>query len=145
MKNKTVRIFSIIVFILTAVAGLVFAALYLLRPEFMPYHEVALGTQWTDLEPAIQVLILALMRVSGGAFLTTSIALTFLMLVPLRNGKFWPYYAIPIIGLATLVPSMIATFSVKLNTPANPPYLIAAILSGLLLIVFVLALVYRKK
>lgn len=145
MKNKTARILSIIVFILTIIAGLIFAALYLFRPEFMPYHEVALGREWTEIDPPIQVLILALMRVSGGAFLTTSIALLFLMLVPLRNGKSWPYLAIPLIGLAALIPSMVATFSVKFNTPANPPYLITAVLSGLLLIVFVLALIYRKR
>jgi hypothetical protein len=145
MKNITARILSIIVFILTIIAGLIFAALYLFRPEFMPYHEVAVGREWTEIDPSIQVLILALMRVSGGAFLTTSIALLFLMLVPLRNGKSWPFLAIPMIGLATLIPSMVATFSVKFNTPANPPYLLTAVLSGLLLIVFVLALIYRKK
>lgn len=145
MKNKTIRIFLIITYAITAAAGLIFAALYLFRGEFMPYHEVAVGKPWEMVSTENQVLILALMRVSGGGWLATSTAIILALLGPVRRGMFWPYFAIPLIALATLIPTLIATLYVKSNSPADPPYLLAAILSVFLLIALVLSLIFKNK
>jgi hypothetical protein len=47
----------------------IFAIVYLFRSEFMPYHSVAVGMSWSEVDPAFQVVILALMRATGGACL----------------------------------------------------------------------------
>ena len=39
-----------------------FGIVYLVRPEFMAYHAVAVGMPWVAVAPSFQVLILALMR-----------------------------------------------------------------------------------
>jgi len=39
-----------------------FAVIYLLRPQFMPYHAVALGVRWEELGRPFQIVILGLMR-----------------------------------------------------------------------------------
>ena len=52
----------------------------------MPYHSEALGSSWSDVEPKTQVLILALMRVAGGGFLATGLAISILLIIPFRAG-----------------------------------------------------------
>jgi hypothetical protein len=145
MENKTVKIICTIIYWITAITGFVFAALYLFRPEFMPYHEVAVGRPWTEVSKEYQVLILALMRVSGGGYLATSIGILLLLIIPFRNGKYWPYLGIPAIGLSALIPTLIATLNVKEYSPATPPYLLAVALIVLLIITIVLSLFFKKK
>jgi len=59
-RGKAAAVSSSIV----ALVSLVLGSIYLVSPQFMPYHAAALGTAWAALESAEQTLILALMRVS---------------------------------------------------------------------------------
>ena len=53
---------------LLAILGLAIVGLiYIFRSEFMPYHAVAVGRNWAEVESAFQVLILALIKTFGGA------------------------------------------------------------------------------
>jgi hypothetical protein len=36
--------------------------IYLLRTQFMPYHAIAAGKSWEQIEPNIRILFLAFMR-----------------------------------------------------------------------------------
>ena len=119
--------------LLAALLLTVFGLTYLFRPEFMPYHAAAVARQWSDVEPSFQVLILALMRVVGGAWLATAIAIFILLLVPFRRGNVWGRWAILAVGMCTLVPSLYATVYVTQNTPATAPWL--AVLAGMLLLI----------
>lgn len=47
--------------LVAALLLLIFGLVYLFRPEFMPYHAVALDREWSTVERPYQVLILALM------------------------------------------------------------------------------------
>jgi hypothetical protein len=145
MKYRLVTIINTIIFILTTLAGFLFAGMYLFRPEFMPYHEVAVGMPWNEVPPEFQILIIALMRVGGGGWLATSAGMSILLLWPYRYGKFWPNYAIPIIALSALIPTFMATLYVKQSTSANPPWLLAAILIGLIIISIVLSIIFKKR
>ena len=66
MKIKAITIINAVLFIITTLSGFLFAGMYLFRPDFMPYHEVAIGMPWKDLPAELQVLIIALLRVGGG-------------------------------------------------------------------------------
>lgn len=145
MKYKAITIINSIIFILTALAGFLFAGMYLFRPEFMPYHEVAVGMPWTEVPPELQVLIIALMRVGGGGWLATSVGVSILLIWPFRYGKFWPNYGIPAIALSALIPTFIATLYVKQNSSANPPWLLAAILIVMLVISLLLSMIFKKR
>jgi len=145
MKSKAVKIICTIVFWITTIAGFIFAAMYLFRPEFMPYHEVAIGKPWNEMNEEYRVLIIALMRVSGGGWLATSVGMLLLLLIPFRKGRYWSYLGIPTIGLAALVPTFLATLIVKSNSSAVPPYILAASLIGLLIITIILSLIFKKK
>ena len=107
--------------------------MYLFRSEFMPYHATAVGQSWDEVDPAFQILIIALMKVTGGGWLASAFAIAILLFIPFRKGMRWAYWAIPIIGLSTTLTSLYATIYVATNTPASPPWMAAAM--GVLLIV----------
>src|SRR5881398_1226828 len=76
-----------------------FAAIYLLRPRFMPYHAVAVGMQWEEVGRPFQILILGLMRVVGGGLLGAAFIGAVLLVWPFRQGAPWARWAIPAHGL----------------------------------------------
>ena len=145
MQYRSIYILNTIVFTLTTLAGFLFAGMYLFRPEFMPYHEVAVGMPWNEISPEFQILLIALLRVGGGGWLATSVGMSILLLWPYRYGKFWPNYGIPAIALSALIPTFIATLYVKQNTTANPPWLLAAILIGLMIISILLSVIFKRR
>src|SRR5512134_3717360 len=94
-----------------------FGGVYLLRPQFMPYHAAAVGLAWEEVPPAFQVLILALMKSLGGAMLATALALVAMLWVPFRKGERWVRYAIPVVSLLYSIPALYVTLFVRASTP----------------------------
>ena len=121
-----------------AIPSLVLGSIYLFRPTFMPYHAVALGREWAELDVATQALIKALMELAGGGWLALGASLLFLVAFPLRAGQRWARWAAPILSLLVYAPSFVATWNVFQATPATPPWhaslgvCIAAVLAFLL-------------
>jgi hypothetical protein len=120
-------------YLLTLPLLIIFGLIYLFRPEFMPYHAVAVGQSWSELDASFQILILAMMRVVGGGFLATACAIGILLFKPFRQGIRWTYWATPVIGLISGLSSLYATIYVARNTPASPPWMAAAL--GVILLV----------
>jgi len=145
MKSKCVFIISLIIYMLTALAGYLFAGIYLFRPEFMPYHEAAVGMPWHEVPSEYQILIIALLRVSGGGWLSASIAITVLVVYLIRGGGYWAHYGLQAIALSVLTPSFIAALYVRQNTAANTPYLLAGLLIALLIVVIILVQVFKQR
>ena len=112
--------------------------IYLFRLQFMPYHAIAVGKTWAEVDPAYQILLLALIRALGGAWIATALAMGILLFIPFRQGMWWARWAVPAIGLVAELPSLYATLSVTLNTPATPPWkgvvlIIVLLVAGLIL------------
>ncbi len=119
-------------YVISSVPLAVFGAVYLIRPEFMPYHAEAVGQSWAEVEPEFQILILALMRVVGGAFLALALATVVIAIKPFREGQAWATWLLPAIGFTAVGASLLAMMSVARNTPGNPP--VSVVLgSGILL------------
>ena len=116
-----------------------FGIIYILRPEFMPYHSVAVGMTWAEVGHPFQVLILALMRGFGSACLSIAILMFTLLLLPFRRGVTWARWAIPIGGLIVSSGTLYATSYVALNTPATPPLIAPAGGAALLVVGFFLS------
>jgi len=106
----------------------------------MPYHAVAVGKTWAEVEPNFQILIIALMKVLGGGFLATGVAMVILLLKAFIKEYRWSFWAIPLIGLIAGFTSLFVTIHVTLNTPASPPWIAAASGIVLLIIGFVLSM-----
>jgi len=136
--QRTTNIIAFICYFLVAMLGFVFAFIYLTRSEFMPYHAVAVEMEWNAVGDEFKVLIIALMRVSGGGWLATSLAISFLLIAGKKFNRLWIKVALVLVGLATLIPTLYATLYVKNNSPADPPWIAAA--GGILLLLIALSL-----
>lgn len=130
------------IFVLVAT---IFSFVYLFRAEFMPYHAVAIGHNWSELDQGLQNLILGLMKVVGGAWLSVSIAMSILLLKPFRNGESWAYWAIPLIALPSLVVNLFVVSNMALNTPASPPWQVVVINAALLILGFILSVTAKAS
>ena len=106
----------------TAAASLFMGLLYLLSPEFMPYHSAAIGQHWDEVTPDLQVLLLALIRVAGGGFLSLAIVIMVLLYRPWRDDAQWAQWLLPAAIIAVHGPTLWATLSVTLQTPASAPW-----------------------
>ena len=126
-------IISVICFSTVILIGLLFAGLYLFRRKFMPYHAHAIERSWSELDRELRVLIIALMRVVGGGWLASSLAMSIFMYHYMLNGDLFSSTALVFNGLAVCIPTLIATLIVKNRTKANPP-VFAAILAIVLLL-----------
>lgn len=126
---------------LAALVSMVFGAAYLVRSQFMPYHEEAIGLPWQQLDQRLQTLLLALMRTTGGGLLMGGISLAILLLIPFRAGEPWARFAIPAMGLVGGLPTLYATILVRSRTHAHTPVAASATGIVLLIIGFILSLV----
>jgi len=122
-----------------------FGIVYLVRPEFMPYHSVAVGMPWASVAPSFQVLILALMRAVGAACLALAILQWTLLLIPFRQGAAWATWAIAVSGLVMCAGSLFAMMLVAQHTPATPPWIAPAAGAVLLVVGLVLSLKRRAS
>jgi len=105
-----------------AIPSLVLGSIYLFRPTFMPYHAVALGKEWAEVDAATQALIKALMEVAGGGWLALGTLMLLLVAFPIRRGERWARWATPSAALLFYVPTLLATLSVLQQTSASPPW-----------------------
>jgi hypothetical protein len=120
-----------------------FGIVYLLRPQFMPYHSAAVGMPWDAVSPSFQVLILALMRAVGAACLAFAILQGTLLLIAFRQGARWATWAIAVSGLVMCAGSLYAMMLVARHTPATPPWIAPA--AGAVLLVVGLALSLERR
>ena len=135
---KSLRTIAYLCYGLVGLLGFVFAYIYLFRPEFMPYHADAVGSSWNEMDASIKVLIIALMRVSGGGWLATSLSITLLLVARIKFQKIYFGFALVLVGLGGLIPTLYATLYVRANSPAEPPWMAAA--GGILLLVIALVM-----
>ena len=133
---KTLKTIAIAMYALVGLLGFVFAYIYLFRSEFMPYHAIAVGSSWADVDAGMKVLIIALMRVSGGGWLATSLSITLLLIARIKFQKVWLGAALVVVGLGCLIPTLYATLYVRGNSPADPPWMAAV--GGMLLLIIAL-------
>jgi hypothetical protein len=115
--------------------------IYLFRSQFMPYHAIAVGKTWSEIDPAFQTLLLALIRAYGGAMTATALAMGILLFIPFRQGVLWVRWVVPSIGLIATIPTVYSGLSVALNTPAKPPWKGVLLVMVLLVAGFILSLV----
>ena len=123
----------------------IFGTIYLLRSEFMPYHAIAVGKTWVEVDPSLQILLLALIRVVGGTWIATALAMGIILFIPFKQGMRWARWAIAAIGLVAESASLFVTLTVTLNTPATPPWKGALIIIVLLIVGLFLSLYPEKN
>ena len=134
---STLSLISFISYSCVAFISILFGLIYLLKNQYMPYHNKALGLSWSELPENMQVLIIALMRAAGGGFLATGLAIFILLIIPGRAGDTWANYAILAIATCTSLASLYATLLVKVKTPGTPPVAVSIVTLALTIVGFV--------
>jgi hypothetical protein len=124
---KCLNTFSLVCYILGGILGLTFAMIYLTHDGFMPYHADAVGKEWTQVDEKMQILIIALMRVSGGGWLATTIAMFFFLYARIHFRIIIFSFALVSTALASLIPTILVTLYVSHNSKGEPPWYAAAI------------------
>jgi hypothetical protein len=110
--------------LLVAFAGIVFGVRYMRRDAFLPYHAAVVGRSWAELDPGVQVVILGMLRIIGGGFVTLGVTLLWLCLA-LHEGARWAPWAILTISAAALGPMLyvaikLRSFRPDAQTPVRP-------------------------
>ena len=98
-----------------------------------------------QVDPAFQILLLGLIRGVGGLFIAVALAMGILLFIPFRQGIRWARWAVPAVGPFTYLTILYPVLSVKLNTPANPPWIAIVFYMGLLVAGFIFSLEPEKK
>jgi len=106
----------------------------------MPYHGVALGKSWNELSYNMQISFIGIMRLVGGCFITISMAILSILIVPYRKGEKWAKYTIPILEIICCLFILNAAMVIKLNTESNPPVIIPIIAIFLIILSFVVSI-----
>ena len=132
-------------YMLILLQAITFSLIYLFRSEFMPFHASLVEQNWSEVDPAFQILILALMKAAGGGWLSISIAVSILLFKPFRQSKRWAYWAIPAVGLPPMLIILYLQISVAQKTPSSPPWVLSVTGIILLLVGFFLSIVPKTK
>ena len=123
-----------ILLLLAALLALFFGIRYLSTQEFMPYHAVVAGKSWAQLELGVQTIILGMLTIIGGGFISYGCALLWLF-VPLSRGEAWSRWAILTMTAASIVPTLYVTIALRRFAPqADTPIVPAALVLALVLI-----------
>jgi hypothetical protein len=118
---------ALIAFAVAALLALMFGARYVLTREFMPYHATVLGRPWSELEPRLQVIILGMLKVTGGGLLGYGFALLWLLL-PLHRGEGWAAWAALTMSAAALAPILYTVVWLRRIEPSAKTPVIPALL-----------------
>ncbi len=106
---------------------------YMAKASFMSYHGVAVSHTWIEVDRGFRFLILGLMRGVGGGLIAVSIAIMFLQFKFTSGRLTWIPLLILVVGLVLFGAVLYAMLIVKLNTPGNPPIVLAV--SGIVLLI----------
>jgi hypothetical protein len=130
-----VLIIAIGVLVIPVVLGLAIGTRYLFATQFMPYQATVLGRSWPELEPRLQAIMLAMLRVVGGGFIALALSIAWLCFA-FYHGARWAPWAMLTIAAAMLAPALYSTLVLrqvepKAKTPLAPTALaIALIVAG---------------
>jgi uncharacterized protein YjeT (DUF2065 family) len=110
--------------LLVALAGIVFGVRYVRRDAFLPYHAAVAGKAWSELDPGVQVIILGMLKIIGGGFVTLGVTLLWLCFA-LHEGARWAPWAILTISAVALGPMLyvakkLRSFRPAAQTPVRP-------------------------
>ncbi|MEL6857912.1 MAG: hypothetical protein AAFO74_05965 [Pseudomonadota bacterium] len=112
---------------------LLIGILYAFRSKIMPYHLQALETEWDEIDPKYQFMLLALLNGGGYFGIATGLFMAYLLFGPIRGGDAMAGYALGAIGLVGTAPLTFIVHKVKTRTAGNPPLFVMFIVCGLLL------------
>ena len=125
---------ALVLILLAALISIFFGLRYLLARQFMPYHAVVAGKQWTDLDSGVRTVILGMQRILGGGFIAYGMALLWLLLALSLKAP-WASWAVLTVTLPATFPALYVTIALRRVAPsARTPVVPAAVVVALALV-----------
>ncbi|MBL9130570.1 MAG: hypothetical protein JNG86_05185 [Verrucomicrobiaceae bacterium] len=112
---------------------------YVTASKPMPYHEEALGIEWSQVQPGSQAVLRTLLNGYGSTHLAVGLALAVLLWALLRRGLSWARWAILAVGLPVFGGTAFFSHRLATLTGAQVPWpgaltLLLVFLSGVVLV-----------
>ncbi len=126
-------------YMINSILCLAFGFKYLFCNTIMPYHEVAIGKKWAELEPGLQVMLNGFVKITASAFFLAGIAVFVLLIIPYRRGERWAKWFIPALASVYLCFGLYVSINVALNTQASTPWPASVAAMAVTLIAFFLS------
>jgi hypothetical protein len=111
------------IFLYTLVGAVSFLMAYknLFAKAFLPFHEQASGTEWKDVDPSLQKLILFIMRISGMGFLTVALLVVVTVAFTFIESGWWMVF-LPFIALVFCTGLFVFNYDLFRKTGAKTPW-----------------------
>ena len=129
MKQKI----GFISYYITVILIILFGALYMFKPSFMPYHADIVHLNWDQIPLSEQVLVRALMIAVGGVTISVGIILGMFVLRFRKTMEQWISNYVMISGIIASLLITIAPVFVVIKSDSVPPFWFPAIIIALLI------------
>ncbi|MGP3667131.1 MAG: hypothetical protein ACKD6N_01655 [Candidatus Bathyarchaeota archaeon] len=129
-EKKSLKISSILL-VVSALIAIIFGLIYCFTQDLMYYHQDYTGLKIADIakfNPKFAFLTMIFLRVIGVYLIGYGILLTFIAVKSFLRAEKWAWGAVLVGGLATNIPTLVITYTVK------GPW-IAALITLILLVV----------
>lgn len=139
--SELAAIIPVGLYFLVGVVSLIMAFKSLFSGKFIPFHEEAAGRPWNRVDAPLQLVIIALMRVSGLGFLVIALLLTIFPIVNYFRHDPFVKYAIPVISFVYCTGLFFTNFYLHRQTKAATPwkgslYVMFMIITGIIISTF---------
>jgi hypothetical protein len=127
------KIIPLCLYSFTGIVSLIMAYKSIFSHKFLPFHEQAAGKSWNSIDRGLQIVILALMKVSGLGFLVIAVLLMVLPVFYYLKDDSPVQYVIPWISLLYCFGLFLINYQLTVKTKARTPWkgsLYATILIG---------------
>ena len=138
---STAMIVAVAIYLLISAIVLLFALRYLFSTRFMPYHSIAVGKKWEELDLRLQATIRAMLTVVGGGMLAGGLTGILLSLLMLKSEYKVLVWIIPFLYLVHGIPTLYATVTLKRLTGAPTPVVPSVISVVLTILAFAISLI----
>ena len=128
----------IVIYGFVGVISLIMAFKNLLSKKYLFFHEKAAGRSWEEIDKSLQVVILALMRISGLGFLMVALLLLIFPVVNQFIHSEFLRYSIPIIAFLFCTGLFLVNYKLHKQTNSTTPwkgslFAMMVILAGIIL------------
>ena len=133
-----------VLYMTNAVIAIAFGLRYASCETVMPYHQQAIGLEWTELGLGLQILLNGFMKGTASAFFIVGASSMVLLLIPFRKGEIWSKWLIPFVQIASLAPAVYVSINIASKTQASTPWPVAIATAGITIVAFLVSGVFLK-
>ena len=116
------KIFPLFLYLLVGIVSLMMAYKSIFSTRFLPFHEQAAGKSWENIDPGVQTVIRALMKVSGLGFLTVALLLLILPIINYFDHESLSQYLLPVIAFLYSLGLFFVNHQLAVQTKAKTPW-----------------------